>query len=179
MTINISNAQAAKTFTIQKVDVTQGKEKIQNGLENNGKVDIVVADKSGTYHFSGEKIHLEELGQAAPEVAMKLNKYDENDDGFIEESELKHSESPSVVGNLVSSTVIGGTIGFVAGGIYSSPLGGILAPATGVIGGAVGLVVGAGIEGARALDWMDSAYEIGDYRWGSLDHIERFGPVYA
>lgn len=90
--INHHQASQAETYSIQKLSAKQSQATTLENIENNGKVDLIIADRTGIYQISGDNINISELGQAAPETALEVARFDLNKDGFLVEDELKHSK---------------------------------------------------------------------------------------
>lgn len=124
---------AYQEFKKQHADGKTGLEPIER-YDDNGKVDLIMDTESeGTVKISGEKIDLEELGTAYPEIDLgTVAQYDRNEDGFIEESELKISiadyasaignhivENPEVIALSAAGGMWGGAI--AGGGVLSLP----------------------------------------------------------
>lgn len=124
----------------------------------NGKVDILVQGDDGIAVVSGRKISLAELGKAAPEYALELKKYDENDDNFIEEHELYTSWGERLGGAALAiggGTATGAGIGAGVGAAFAG-VGAIPGAIKGGIVGAVGAVLWEG--GRTALFAFSDGY---------------------
>ncbi|MEZ0370767.1 MAG: hypothetical protein ACAI44_16870 [Candidatus Sericytochromatia bacterium] len=95
--MTLSSLQNGQSYQVRQVsmDGPDAREKLVKSLEKNGKADLVLGDASGTLVVSGDKIDLRELGKAAPEIPLwqidDLKRHDGNQDGCIEESELRLS----------------------------------------------------------------------------------------
>lgn len=106
----------------------------------NGKVELLVEGADGVAVIQGQKIRLSELtqqGSALAEYALELKKFDENNDGFIEEKELFTSWGEQLGGSASS-------IGMATGG--SALTGAAVTAWTGpgaLIGAKVGAIIGA------------------------------------
>lgn len=93
-----------QTFQISKFEISnseQAKEQLKSSQEN-GKVDIFYRFRNEAYQLSGDKISLEEFGQALPHMHHEVQLFDRNEDGFLEESELKYNAQEALnkaVGN--------------------------------------------------------------------------------
>jgi hypothetical protein len=89
--MDISQVQKAVSFRLTHLDPGTARASEVPGIEDNQRVDLVLADKSGSYLLSGDKISLSELGKAAPDVALEVALFDRNQDGFLVENELKYT----------------------------------------------------------------------------------------
>lgn len=161
--MNVSQLQGAQSFQVKTVEGKLNPEQLK-ALENNGQVDIVVEDKEThqTHIISGEKIDIQEyasrMGKADPDFKMgpyynadlkPLQNMDENKDGFLVESEARHT-SGAAWGqglDLAGRTVSGGSqVGAMYGMAYGSRV--PFAPRAGM---AVGMVVGGFLGGVAGL----------------------------
>jgi hypothetical protein len=109
---------------------------ITKALENNGLVDVVVEDNEGKLHlYTGEKINLEELGKAQPNIMIHdmedLKSFDENNDGFLVESELKQSTKETFNDDVINGAVAFGVAGTIWKPIFGTALGAVAGMAVG------------------------------------------------
>lgn len=95
--MDISQAQKASSFRVTNLDPGTARAAEVPGIENNQRVDLVVADKSGSYLLSGDKVSLSELRKAAPDVALEVAIFDRDQDGFLVEPELKYTTEEKLV----------------------------------------------------------------------------------
>lgn len=124
----------------------------------NGKVELLVEGADGIAVIQGQKIRLSELtqqGSALAEYALELKKFDENNDGFIEEKELYTSWGEQLGGSASS-------IGMATGG--SALTGAAVTAWTGpgaLIGAKVGAIIG--LVGSTVWEGVRTAgYAMGD-----------------
>ncbi|MBF2052923.1 MAG: hypothetical protein IGS03_05575 [Candidatus Sericytochromatia bacterium] len=124
----------------------------------NGKVELLVEGADGIAVIQGQKIRLSELtqqGSALAEYALELKKFDENNDGFIEEKELYTSWGEQLGGSASS-------IGMATGG--SALTGAAVTAWTGpgaLIGAKVGAIIG--FVGSTVWEGVRTAgYAMGD-----------------
>lgn len=159
---DINSLNSGKTFTVNKrahKDVSkmnfiqQAEEvKAQNAFAEkhfgnaaeNGKVEILLSDESGTAVISGHKVSLPELGKAAPEIALELKQYDKNSDNYLEEKELiktwgQHAKSAAV--SVGVSTAAGAGTGAGVGAWFAG------------VGAIPGALVGALVTGVPTALW--------------------------
>lgn len=116
---------SAKTELSQINNVIQS---FNDRTSKNGKVDILVQGDNGVAVISGRKINLAELGKAAPEYALELKKFDENDDNCIEEHELYTSWGErlsgagiAIAGGAASGAGVGAGVGAAFAGVGAIP----------------------------------------------------------
>lgn len=152
-------------------EIARVAETFQERHSDNGKVDILVEGNDGVAVVSGSKISLEELGQALPKYAFELKKFDENDDNFIEEHEMKTSwgerltsAGVSVGGSTIAAAGTGATIGGLGGTAVVPGIGTVAgAGGLGLLGGAIGFVGSFIVEGGKtALYAMGDGYNTGE-----------------
>ena len=128
---NMTMAEMEKYQNSAKTELNQISS-VVNSFETrtaqNGKVDILVQGDNGVAVISGRKINLAELGKAAPEYALELKKFDENDDNCIEEHELYTSwgerlggAAISVAGSTASGAGVGAGVGTAFAGVGAIP----------------------------------------------------------
>jgi hypothetical protein len=148
---NMTMAELDKFQEASKKELAQASQVVNTFADRtskNGKVDILVQGNDGVAVISGRKISLTELGKAAPEYALELKKFDENDDNFIEEGELFTSwgerltgAAIGIGGGAVSGAGIGAGVGAAFAGVGAIP--------GAIKGGIVGAVGGLLWEGGR------------------------------
>lgn len=131
--MSIGGIQPGQSYQVHDLKPGVKNDKVTKAGENDGLVNIVVnAPKldGGAPELrqviTGEKIDLEELGKANPDLAIdELRAYDRNEDGILEESDLTKNfwdvamESPWIN----AMTGIGGAIGHAT---YVAAQGGVI-----------------------------------------------------
>ena len=97
--MSVSDIQKNPAYQVKpvQVDTREAKKELEKSLENNQTVDIVVTENNQTYVISSEKVNLSEIGEALPEMKLnRLRQYDRNEDGYLEEEELKYNWSEAI-----------------------------------------------------------------------------------
>lgn len=142
----------------EQVEVANIKSNFASRFSENGKVELLVEGADGIAVIQGQKISLNELtqqGSALAEYALELKKFDENNDGYIEEHELYTSWGEQLGGSASSIGVATGGTALTGAAVtaWTGP-GAIVGAKAGAILGFVGSVLW---EGARTV-----GYAMGD-----------------
>lgn len=180
--MDVSQLRGAQSFQVKTYEGKLSQEQLK-GLENNGKVDLVIEDQANhqTHVLSGEKIDIQEynqrMGKADPNFKMgpyfnpdlkPLQNMDQNHDGFLVESETRHTAGDAWSKGLdkAGSTVAGGAeAGAMFGMAYGSRL-----PFVPGMGMAVGSVVGGFLGGAAGL--CAAPFKAGQQVWQSSGSVK-------
>ena len=188
--MDIAKLQGAQSFSVTKLEKAPSKEELK-ALENNGKVDLVIAEGDQTYLLSGEAIDINEyntrMGEALSTYEMgpwfnpdlrPLQNMDSNDDNKLTESETRYSFGEAMSKGLdrAAQTIEGGTqVGGMYGMGYGYKLGGSTGMTVGgvtgrLFGGLAGFVSSPFTGGARAISTVGAQKDV--QTWGFTRHLQ-------